>query len=330
VINTSTDVAPVVAAKYDRNVLRNAEPILLHARWAQKRPLTSKSGTTKKFRRYNLLSDVTTPLTEGVTPAGQAVTTTELECTPLQYGAYIEFSDVVDLVNEDNTLMEFSKILGQQAGTSIDKLHRDIMVAGTNVIYTNGSARTDLNTVISDVALRTAIRSLNRQNTTRISPKVSAGTGVGTAPVRSAYMSICHVDTEAHLESISGYKSTELYPSSALPDEIGSYRNIRFFATTNAKVFTNGGALIGGDGMVSTAGVRNDAYATLVFGAEAYGVVDLGGGGIQNIVKALGSGGTSDPLNQRGTSGWKAWVGGLILNQNWIVRVEHTCKSTLS
>jgi N4-gp56 family major capsid protein len=329
-INTSTDVAPVVAAKYDRNTLRNAEPILLHARWAQKRKLPAKNGTQAKFRRYNLLSAVTAALTEGVTPTGQAVTTTELTCTPAQYGGYVEFTDVVDLVNEDNTLMEFSKILGEQAGNSIDRLHRDIMAAGTNVIYTNGSARNTLNTVLSDVTLRTAIRSLNRQNTRKITAKIAASTGVGTAPVRAAYMSICHVDTEAHLESISGYKSIDLYPSSALPDEIGSYRNIRFFATTNGKVFADSGAAIGGDGMVSTSGVSNDVYATLIFGSDAYGVVDLAGGGIQNIVKALGSGGTSDPLNQRGTSGWKAWVGGLILNQNWIVRIEHTCKSTLS
>jgi len=68
-----------------------------------------------------------------------------------------------------------------------------------------------------------------------------------------------------------------------------------------------------------------DVHATLVFGADAYGVVDVDGEGcLQTIVKPCGSGGAADPLDQRATVGAKvAAYTAKILNNLWIVRVEH-------
>ena len=50
-------------------------------------------------------------------------------------------------------------------------------------------------------------------------------------------------------------------------------------------------------------------YSTLILGADAYGVTEITGGGLQHIVKQLGSAGTADPPNQRATAGWKATEG---------------------
>ena len=63
-------------------------------------------------------------------------------------------------------------------------------------------------------------------------------------------------------------------------------------------------------------------YATLVLGANAYGTTNVEGGGLQSIVKQLGSGGTADPLNQRATAGWKAIKTAEILYDDYIVRIE--------
>jgi len=65
-----------------------------------------------------------------------------------------------------------------------------------------------------------------------------------------------------------------------------------------------------------------DVYSTLVLGANAYGVTELSGGGLQHIVKQLGSAGTSDPLNQRATAGWKATKVAERLVENYMVRIE--------
>lgn len=65
-----------------------------------------------------------------------------------------------------------------------------------------------------------------------------------------------------------------------------------------------------------------DVYSTLVLGANAYGVTELTGGGLQHIVKQLGSGGTTDPLNQRATAGWKATKTAERLVEQYMVRIE--------
>ncbi len=68
-----------------------------------------------------------------------------------------------------------------------------------------------------------------------------------------------------------------------------------------------------------------DVHATLVFGADAYGVVDVEGMGcVQAIVKPIGSGGAADPLDQRATVGAKVTAyAAKILNNLWLVRIEH-------
>lgn len=65
-----------------------------------------------------------------------------------------------------------------------------------------------------------------------------------------------------------------------------------------------------------------DVYSTLILGANAYGVTEVEGGGLQHIVKQLGSGGTADPLNQRATVGWKAIKTAEILVESFMVRIE--------
>ena len=61
-------------------------------------------------------------------------------------------------------------------------------------------------------------------------------------------------------------------------------------------------------------------YSTLVLGDNAYGVSDPKD--IKTIMKPLGSGGTSDPLDQRSTQGWKAHHLCKILSNEYMVRIE--------
>ena len=52
------------------------------------------------------------------------------------------------------------------------------------------------------------------------------------------------------------------------------------------------------------------------------GVTSINGGGIETIVKQLGSGGSSDPLNQRATAGWKLNKTACILTDEYMIRIE--------
>ena len=90
--------------------------------------------------------------------------------------------------------------------------------------------------------------------------------------------------------------------------------------TVNATVYTDdAGAFTENDHAC-------DVHATLVFGADAYGVIDVDGSGtMETIIKPHGSEGSGDPLNQRATVGAKvAAYAAKVLNPLWIVRIEHT------
>lgn len=68
-----------------------------------------------------------------------------------------------------------------------------------------------------------------------------------------------------------------------------------------------------------------DVYSTLVLADNAYGVTEIEGGGLEHIVKQLGSAGSSDPLNQRATVGWKATKCAERLVEQFMVRIESKC-----
>lgn len=62
-------------------------------------------------------------------------------------------------------------------------------------------------------------------------------------------------------------------------------------------------------------------HVTLVIGRDAYGVTDPKAN-LETIVKELGSAGSADPLNQRGTIGWKCHHLAKILVNEFMVRIE--------
>ena len=67
-----------------------------------------------------------------------------------------------------------------------------------------------------------------------------------------------------------------------------------------------------------------DVYSTLIMGANAYGITEVDGGGLQHIIKQLGSAGSADPLNQRATAGWKAIRAVERLIEPYMIRIETT------
>lgn len=323
--NTTSTITQAVNYFYDRNMLARAQPADVHGRFGQKRPLPQGNGTAVKFRRYDQLSAATTPLQEGVTPAGSSESVTDITATVYGYGNYVTHTDLLQLTTLDPYITEMSGVLGDQAGTSIDQVRRDVLVAGTNVAYASGVAnRLALVNKISSTDLDKAIRFLNGQNAKFLRDEISASNKIATSAVRKAYVAVIHPDVEFDLDnSVTGYKSVSDYSSGmdVMENEVGSYKNIRFVTSTNAKIWTNATTATTA-GYKATGVGSNDVYATLIFAANAYGVIDLAGNALKTIIKQVGNAGASDPLDQRGSIGWKAYTTTAILNQSWMIRLE--------
>lgn len=66
---------------YSDYLLDLAEPELVHDQFAQKHPIPKNGGKTIEFRQFDPLPELTTPLTEGVTPDGQSMNVKTLTAT---------------------------------------------------------------------------------------------------------------------------------------------------------------------------------------------------------------------------------------------------------
>ena len=157
----------------------------------------------------------------------------------------------------------------------------------------------DSNDNLTVLEVRKATRTLKSQN----APKFGA-----------YYVGIIHPDVAFDLMSDPNWKYPHQYKDTQnlYSEEIGEVGGVRFVETTEAKKFVNSGAS------------SRDVYATMILGQNAYGVTEVSGGGLQSIVKQLGSAGTADPLNQRATAGWKAIKTAVRLVEQYMVRIETT------
>lgn len=209
---------------------------------------------------------------------------------------------------------EATKVLSLQLGLTIDTLIRDMMVSTASVIACTGGVNGSVPTEITDSDIQNAIIALRQGNARLMTNPLPGENKFGTAPVRASYWGFMSVDLQADLEAVSSFLSAANYANqaNALEAEWGSTRNARWLLNTN-----------GYSGGTST-GTARPIYSSFLLGQEAYGVVRLGAKEAEFIVKPLGASGTADPLNQRGTVGYKYPFATRILNDNWITRIIST------
>ena len=316
-MNTTTaEITKAVDVWYNPVLLVRAVPAFVHGRWAQVRDIPANSGEVIKFRRYGNLTAATTALTEGVTPDGSQLSITDVTATPAQYGDFVTLTDKLQFTTLDPLMTETAEILGDQAGDTLDQLARDVMLAGTTVQYAStAAARTDITASMKLTAaeVREAVRTLQTNNAKPITDMVDPTDSYNTTPIGRCYIGIISPKTLYDLKSDSAFVPVQKYPSQAnvMEDEQGAVDDVRFVLATNAKVYTGGGS-----GSV-------DVHGTLIMGKNFYGTTRISGQALKNIIKPLGSAGTSDPLDQRSTSGWKATFVAVRLNETYAVRIEH-------
>lgn len=321
-VTATTDLSVEMKTYYDNRLIDLAQPLLVHDQFGQKRPIPRNSGKIIEFRKFAPLAKATTELTEGVTPDGKKLSVSAITATVKQYGDYVTITDQVDLLTIDPILTQAQRILANQAGLTLDTITRDILVTGTNVQYAEGqvSARADLvggavtdptkNHYLTVKAVKMAVRNLKVQN---------------TPMYEGSYVGIIHPDCSFDLTEDPDWKYPHQYvdTENIYNNEIGKIAGVRFVETSEAKKIINAGKNAAGSESSPTATSR-DVYCTLIMGSDAYGVTEVTGGGLEFIVKPMGSAGTADPLNQRATAGWKAMKTAEILVDQYMIRVETT------
>lgn len=324
--STSATIAPAVRGFYDRVLLERARPYLAHHLFGQKKPVPLKNGDQPIFRRYTALTPATAPLVEGVTPSSQSLAKTDIPGQLQQYGSFIEYSDYVSFVTEDPLLTEMAELLGENSGETLDCVYRDALAATSSMYRAGNVARASIALKLTKVEIDKILRAMAVAKAKMWMESPIAGTAaVGTTPIAAAFFAIVSPQTTYDLRNIltTDFIPVHKYPNptSAVPGEVGSYSNLRFIESTNAKTYLGGGGSAVAQTLAYTGtNATCDVHTMLIFGKNAYGITDLAGKGLENIVKELGSG--DDPLNQRGTSGWKSTTDCIILNDAFMYCYE--------
>lgn len=312
---STTSLSAEMKTFYDMTLIDEAEANLVHDQFGQKRPIPANGGKVIEFRKFAPLAKATTPLTEGVTPDGKQLSVSTVTATLSQYGDYITQSDMLELTALDNTILESVKLLGRQAGATLDTIVRNVMQSGTNVMYAEkhdkddgivavtSRANLDATCQITVELIQRAVAKLRAQNAPNINGKY-----VGIIHPYVAY------DLMRDPEWIDAHKYAQ--PENLYQGEIGEIAGVRFVQTTEAKIY-------------KASDTAPAVFGTLIFGDGAYGVTEVNGGGLEIIVKQRGSSGAADPLDQRSSVGWKAIKTAELLIENYLCRIE-SCSARFS
>ncbi|MBR4442524.1 MAG: N4-gp56 family major capsid protein [Clostridia bacterium] len=308
---TGNDLSPEMKTYYKNKLIKMAEPELVFDQFANKYDVPKNSGLTTEFRRITPLSHSVSDavLSEGVTPNGQKLDTSAMTVTLGQYGRFVTRSDLLDLTAIDPILAESTEAIASQAGHVLNLVTRNVLIAGSNVMYApkaNGTAISTRATVAADCTMTlNMIRKARLQLRRYDAPRFDG-----------YYVAIVHPDVAMDIRELSGWTDINKYgaPERIYNGEIGMIEGVRFIENTECKVFEDAGAS------------DVNVYATMFVGKGGYGVTNLEGAGLELIVKQQGSAGTEDALNQRSTVGWKAVKAAAIMIPQYVVRVE-SCSS---
>ena len=300
-------LSPTMKTYYDTELLENARPSLIHAQFAKKQMLPKGRGKSVEWRKWNTLEDAGA-LTEGVIPTGQKMGQSSMTQGITQYGTYVTVSDQLELHAIDDVILGATEELGASAGSSEDKLVRNVVVAGTNVQYCTKKAAGGAET---EVTSRANLDNTAILNPTEVNRAVTTLKKLKAPKIDGNYVAIIHPSVTFDIRESDEWIDVHKYASTTeiFEGEIGKLHGCRFVETTEAKVFS-------GEGCPSGLAV----YATLFMGKDAFGMIDPEGGNLQMIIKDKNQAG--GPLNQFSTLGYKFESATKILYQERMVRVE--------
>lgn len=302
----SGGLSPEMKTFYDRTLLVRTTPELIYTKFAQQRRIPMHGGKTVEFRRFSSLATAVTPLTEGTPPSLKDLTVTAITATVAQYGDAVGFSDLVSTTTIDPLLTETTEILADQAAQTIDEICREILVAGTSVRYASTAtsratiAATD---ILTPAEVRLAVLDL----------KLNRARKIG-----GFYQALIHPRAAHDLMNSAEWREMQNYHATGRPMDgsLGTLYGVKFWESDVARVYVNAGA---------TSVV--DVFASLFFGADAWGIVSLAGHNLQTYFKPKGSAGTADPIDQQQSLGWKVTFTAKILTDAFMLRLEHAAST---
>lgn len=326
----------------EMEMLRYAETIQVLGKFGEQKTQPLNKSDTVVFRRVQpfgagsngvpVITAANFVTAEGVTPTANTISYVNPTATLQQYAVLFKFTSKAALMYEDDIPGDMQKLTGETLAEVAELVCYGQVRGGTNVLYSNGSTRTAVNTALTLNSLRLAKRTLETNRARVVTKAIAAGPNFGTAPVEPSYPVFCHTDAVADIRNLPGFTKRVEYGSAITPiheREIGECEGFRFIPSPLFAPFLAGGSGTL-NGMLSVGAAAVDVYPTIIMADDAWGHISLKGHNYTGISPTLIPASTKNHANPSGMFGFVGadfWYAPIRLNENWMIRIEHGCSS---
>lgn len=284
-----------------RKTLEFAKPKLIYSQFGAPDLTMRRKGKTASWLRFTKLGIPSSTLDESPTWSPETISDTVVTATLQLWGNGVELLEFLDETSFLDLPMEYKKLVGQNAGETINEKVRDILIAGTSVNYANSvAARQNListDTVDLDDILNT-VESLETSDAPMIGDE---------------YVAIISPYVKTRLMKDTAFREATRYlakDNSIFTGELANIDGVRFVKTSTAPSVSNSGS------NNSVAKVEQ----TIILGENAYGIARLLPGDFDVVVTQPG--GHGDEYKVKTSIAWKAYLKAVILNQTFMRRLE--------
>jgi len=298
-VNTTSTLSPEVKTYYDKVFLARAEYELILKEGGQIRTHPANEGRTVNFTRYEPLTIITTPLTEGSNPTACAITACSISMTLSEYGLTVNTSRMLSLVSIDGNMKEKIELVGQNMGETLNRLVRTQLQNGGTAYYPNGHNITNI--AAGDVLDACNIRMIVRTLELKKAMKYPDGMFIGKTEPYSKYK-LLGDSTWINAKTYSDVK--DLYSG-----EMGELYQVRWLLNKD---------LASGTEATSTAASSVTRFYTYVHGADSFGVYDLEKDQpklyiLPNVVDS------NSPAGRISIISWAGSYATKVLNSDWVL-----------
>jgi N4-gp56 family major capsid protein len=268
-------------------------------------------GATHTFTIFQDLAVASSALSEVTDVTPVALSDSQVSVTMQEYGNAVVTTAKLRATSFIDVDPVAANAVGYNAGISIDTVCKEVLQAGTNVIYATGGAvdPTARNTVNSDDTL--AANDVRRV--------VAQLRGANVPTINGSYVGFIHPDVSYDFRSATdaaAWRTPANYvnPEGIYNGEIGMFEGVRFMESSRAPLFANTSNNSGSTGTI-------DVYGTLIMGRQALAKAVSSGGGY-GAQPTMVYGQVTDVLKRFQPVGWKHFVGYGVFRQEALRRIE--------
>ena len=305
-MNTTSNIEmdAVTKAYYDTQIRHTAEPALPHRLLGVEGKIPPGMGGIVIYPRIGAKPTVKSTLVEGVTPAPGSANLDKIVGTSDQIGYWETHSDLLELTMDSSFMQAQNVAMGHQAARSIDWRTCQDLSQGTSVYRINNRAtRGDI--VSGDVMTMAAVKVVST---------LLANANAVRFPGINRYVGLIHPSVKHDLTADPLWETQKKNSPNPSAEAafggfyIGDAFGITWVESTETKIWEGAGS----------GGIN--VYGTQIIAQGFYGWHSLQD--LEFIAKQRGSGGTSDALNQRSSTGWKTAFGTTIIFDQYGMRIE--------